>query len=132
MKYSKWDEVVLKVADSFGYKVKVTTPLKVMIIGYEVDCEGDDAQYLCYVPSYERIPFGFQTFQISQRHVRHFEIEPKFIGDVGCFITAKMPIYKHIRTTPGEKCNKCGDWHDNAVKLNDVFICHSCKNNPYR
>lgn len=132
MRYSKWDEVVLKVEDNFGYKDKVAARLKVMVLGFDTDCDSDCAQYLCYVPVYERIPYGFPTFTIDKYHVRHFDLDPKFLGDTGCFITAKMPIYHHTPAPKGEKCDHCKDFYEGAVREDGIYLCRPCKENPYR
>lgn len=133
MRYSKWDEVVLKVEDRFGYRDKFYSHLKVMIIGFDTDCEGSSAQYLCYVPPYERVPFGFPTFTIDRHHAKHFGLDPKFVGDVGCFITSRMPVYKHIVAAKGEKCDHCKTWFDGAIREEDgTYLCRSCRENPYR
>lgn len=132
MKYSRWDEVILKVEDSFGYSDKVTTRLKVVILGIDIDVAGNHAQYLCYVPPYERIPYGFPTFTINKTHVRHFSLEDKFLGDTACFITIKNPIYKHIIAAKGEKCDRCNTWFDGAERHDGSFRCRACIENPYR
>ena len=132
MRYSKWDEVVLKVEDSFGYREKIFNQLKVMILGVDNNSSCDHPQYLCYVPVYEVIPMGFSTFTIDRHHAKHFNIEAKFIGDTGCFITNKNPIYKHLPAAKGEKCDHCGDWADGAERNYGVYLCRSCRENPYR
>lgn len=132
MKYHVWDEVVLKVDDLFGYKDKVFSRLKVMVLGFDSDCIGDRGQYLCYVPSYERVPCGFPTFVIDQGHQRHFKFDPKFIGDIGCFITIANPIYKHLPAPKGEKCDRCKTWFEGAERDSGVYLCRGCRENPYR
>lgn len=132
MVYSKWDEVILKVEDLFGYRDKVYAKLKVMIIGVSTDCDGDYAQYLCYVPAYERIPYGFPTFTINRQHLKYFDVDPKFLGDIGCLITQAMPIFKHLPAPRGEKCDHCGDFGMGAVRTDDTYICRLCRENPYR
>lgn len=133
MRYSKWDEVVLKVDDAFGYKDKVFARLKVMVLGIDTDCAGNHAQYLCYVPPYERVPYGFATFTIDRHHIRHFNLEAKFLGDMGCFITSKNPIYKHIVAPKGEKCDKCKTFFEGVNREDDgTYFCRSCKENPWR
>lgn len=132
MRYSKWDEVILKVEDRFGYRDKFNSRLKVMVIGFDPDCEGDYAQYMCYVPPYERIPFGFQTFTCERIHIREFDIDPRFLGDQVCLITARTPIYKHIPAPKGEKCDHCKDFHIGAIRTDGVYLCRPCRENPYR
>lgn len=133
MRYSKWDEVILKVEDSFGYRDKIPSRLKVMILGFDTDVDSSCAQYLCYVPPYERIPYGFPTFTIDRHHVRHFKLEPKFLGDTGCFITVKHPIYKHVVAPKGEKCDKCQSFFEGVNRGEDgTYMCRSCRENPYR
>ena len=75
MKYNKGDSLSLKVADSFGYRDKVFSCVNVMVLAIDTDCDGDNAQYICYVPSYERIPYGFHTFPINRHHVKHFKLD---------------------------------------------------------
>ena len=133
MKYSRWDEVILKVDDLFGYTDRIVSHLKVMVIGSDVDCYGDHAQYLCYIPPYERVPGGFQTFKINRFHLRHFDIEPKYLGDDGCFITADDPIHKHIPAARGERCDHCDDFIAGGERNEQgSFHCRACRENPYR
>jgi hypothetical protein len=132
MRYSKWDEVILKVEDRFGYRDKVYSRLKVMVLGFDADNDSDSAQYLCYVPAYERVPYGFPTFTITKQHLRYFGVEDKFLGDTGCFITARMAIFKHLPAPKGEKCDKCGDFGIGAVRSDGVYLCRPCRENPYR
>lgn len=132
MRYSKWDEVILKVEDKFGYRDKITTKLKVMVIGYDTDVDSSDAQYLCYVPPYERIPYGFPTFTIDRYHIRALDVDPKFLGDTGCFITARMPIFKHLPAPKGEKCDHCLTFFEGAIREDGTYLCRACKDNPYR
>lgn len=133
MRYSKWDEVVLKIDDNFGYRDTIFVRLKVMIIGCDVNNNSDSAQYLCYVPPYEHVPCKFPTFTINRHHAKYFEFEQKFIGDTGCFITTKMKIFKHIPAVSGEKCDHCKDWFDGAVRDDDgIYTCRACRENPWR
>jgi hypothetical protein len=132
MKYSRWDELILKVEDQFGYRDKINAYLKVTVIGFDPDCEGDYAQYMCYIPPYERIPFGFQTFTCNKQHIKAFEIDPKFLGDTVCLITSKTPTVKHLPAPKGEKCDRCKEFHIGAVRNNDAFLCRQCRQNPYR
>jgi len=133
MPYSKWDEVVLSIEDSFGYGHKLFSKLKVIVIGY--DCNvGYDVQYLCYVPPYETVPCGFKTFKITQAHIKYFNADKKFLGDYGCFITKSTQIHKHAPAETGEKCDRCGIWCGGAERgfNDDAFMCSSCRTNPYR
>lgn len=132
MKYRLGDEVVLKVEDSFGYTVKTFSPLKVMVLGCDVDVESSNAQYLCYVPVYERIPVGFGTFKIDRLHARHFRVDAKYVGQIGCFITAKYAIYKHIQAVQGEKCDHCRDFFEGATRVDGAYRCRACRENPWR
>lgn len=132
MRYSKWDEVVLKVPDNFGYRDKVVSHLKVTIIGVDYETDDSYAQYLCYIPHYENVPYGFKTFSVTRQHVKHFDLDEKFLGETGCFITAITPIHKHVKARRGETCDYCHNWVDSAEKTNNVFVCYSCRENPYR
>lgn len=133
MMYTKWDEVVLKLDDCFGYKDKVVSYLKVMVLGIEVDFNGDHTQYLCYVSPNERIPHGFPTFVIDRYHARHFHLEPKFIGDTGCFITGENPILKRIPAPKGEKCDRCRTFFEGAERDDEGnYRCRACRENPWR
>lgn len=132
MRYSVWDEVVLRVEEQFGYGDQIFKQLKVMIIGVDHSTANDHTQYLCYVPPYESVPFGFPTFKIDHKHARHFLLEAKFIGDIGCFITANNPIFKHIPAPNGELCDRCRTWVDDARRENNAFMCRACRENPYR
>lgn len=130
MRYSRWDEVVLKIDDSFGGRDKTFARVKVMILGVNTNC--DPAQYLCYVPPYERIPYGFPTFIIDKYHAKQFELDDKFLGDTGCFITTMDPIYKHVAAAAGEKCDHCKNWVEGALREDGVYLCRLCRDNPYR
>lgn len=132
MKYHVWDEIILRVDDQFGYKDKVVSRLKVMVLGFESDVVGNRAQYLCYVPPYEKVPYGFNTFVIDRHHQRHFKFDQKFIGDTGCFITAANPIHKHIPAAQGERCDHCNEFFAGAVRDENGYKCRSCRENPYR
>lgn len=133
MKWRPWDELVLKVDDEFGYKDKVISHLKVMILGIEVNDFDDVVQCLCYVPPYERVPYGFKTFAIDRHHQRHFRFDPKFVGDVGCLITSNHPIHKRIAAPLGERCDHCNDFHEGATRSGEgTYLCRACRENPYR
>lgn len=132
MSYSLWDEVILKLQDTFGYKDKVFTKLKVMIVAIDYDSNDDRVRYLCYVPSYEKIPHGFSTFTIEKFHERRFGVDKKFVGDTGCFITSMLPIYKHIPAPKGEKCDHCGQWFEGVERKDGVYTCRPCTEDPYR
>jgi hypothetical protein len=133
MRYKRGDEIVLKVEDNFGYRDKVYSRVKVMIIGFDTDCDGDDAMYLCYVPCYETLPYGFNSFTIDHYHAKYFDLEDKFLGDNGCFITAKTPIFKHVPVTPGEWCDRCNEFFNHAEASDKKsYRCRACKENPWR
>ena len=129
MLYGRGDEVILKVEEDFGYKDKVFRRVKVMIVGYNTDCEGPDAEYLCYVPCYELAP---NSFTLTERHLKYYGVERKFLGDTACFITRKTPIFKHIKALPGEKCDHCKDFVVDAVRVDGTYQCRACKENAWR
>lgn len=132
MRYSTWDEVILKVEDKFGYSDKYYTKLKVIILGVDYNSSGDCAQYLCYVPPYERVPYQFKTFTINKYHITNFDCDPKFLGEEGCLISAWTPTYKHIPAVEGEHCSRCRTWFEGVEKVDNKFTCKSCRDNPYR
>lgn len=137
MYYSTWDEVVIKVDDSFGYKHKIYTGVKVTVIGADVSDtmneESDTVQYLCYVPHWLRLPVDFKTFTINRHHMTFYGFDPRFIGDQGCFITNKTPIMQHIPAPKGEKCEKCKTFFAGAqTDSSGVYRCRACKENPWR
>lgn len=128
--YSRWDEIVLKINDTFGYDHEIYVKLKVTVLGYNGD--ENNMLYLCYVSPTQKIPIDLKTIKINRHHVTHFGVDEKFIGDIGCFITDADPIYRHIPTTPGETCDRCKVWVDYAEKTNDKYFCIDCRINPYR
>ena len=50
MRYRRGDELLLKVEDDFGYDDITYSSVKVQVIGFNVDCSGDEAEYLCFPP----------------------------------------------------------------------------------
>lgn len=137
MSYSAWDEVVVRVEDSFGYKHRIYTGVKVTIIGIDdSDTRMDDSgiiQYLCYVPHWTRLPVGFKTFKITQHHMKFYGFDSRFIGDQGCFITNNTPIMQHIPAAKGERCERCKTFFA-GVQVDDhgSYRCRACKENPWR
>lgn len=130
MRYSKGDELVLKVEASFGYSDKTYRPVKVQVIGFNVDCDGPDAEYLVYVPSYESLG---SSFRLTHQHAIWWDVDPKFIGDDVAFVTAKHPIYKHVAAIPGERCDRCNDFFEGATRDDDdKYRCRACTVNPWR
>lgn len=132
MKYSVGDEVIIKVDDLFDYGYKIYTPLKVVVLGFDSDCDSDYGQYLCYIPCYESIPYGFKTFKIGKQHVIYLGIDPKFLDETACFITAQTQTYRHIPAPVGESCIRCKTWCAGAEKTDGVYKCRDCRENPYR
>lgn len=130
MRYDQGDEVTLKIEDSFGYTDKTYKAVRVTIIGYSIDIEGSDLEYLCYVPPYFVIP---TSFTLRAWHIKKFDMDPKFLGDQGYYITSKTQIYKHVPTTPGQKCKRCHEFTPYATLNSDgAYLCRACKKNPYR
>jgi formylmethanofuran dehydrogenase subunit E len=130
MKYSKGDELVLKVEDDFGYTDKTYRSVKVQVIGYNIDSEMVEAEYLVYVPSYLHIK---ESWVLSPQHARHYCTDRKFIGETVAFIDVHHPIYKHIPAAPGEHCNHCGDFFEGTARnVDDKYLCRACMLNPYR
>lgn len=130
MRYKVGDELVLKLEESFGYKDKTYRRIKVQVIGYNLDNDSDDAEYLVYVPPYEYMK---GTWTLTPRHANYYEVDPKFIGDDVGFIKARHPIYKHLPAIPGERCDHCDDFFEGAER-DDAgnYTCRACKLNPYR
>ncbi len=133
MKYNVWDELILNVEDLFGYKEKVNSHLKVMIIGLNQEDDLMRVQYLCYIAPYMTIPYGFHTFKIAEHHQRYYGFDKKFLGDTGCFITAVNSVYKHMPAPEGRHCDHCNEFFEGAYLEEDTFfLCRACKLNPYR
>lgn len=131
MRYRRGDELVLKIEEDFGYSDKTYRQVKVQVIGFNVDADGDEAEYLVYVPPYEHLK---DTWTLTQRHAEWYGAHPKFVGDDVAFIVARHPIYKHIPALEGESCDKCGDFSAGAVRpsADEAYRCRSCKLNPFR
>lgn len=130
MRYRIGDELILKVEDDFGYSSKTFRSVKVQVIGYNIDGDGDDAEYMVYVPSYERMT---NTFELGAHHAKWYGVDPKFIGDDVAFIPARHAIYKHLPAPVGEKCDRCGEFNEGSVRdVNDAYTCRACKENPFR
>lgn len=130
MRYRVGDELILKIEENFGYKQKTYRRVKVQVIGYNIDCGGDDAEYLVYVPPYESVK---NTWTLSDRHANWYGVDKKFVGDDVMFIVARHPIYKHMPAPQGEKCDRCNEFHEGAVRDdNDEYTCRACKFNPFR
>lgn len=127
MLYSPFDEVVLKVKEDFGYEDKVDVRLKVMVLGS--DYVDEYMQYLCYIAPGETVPYKFSTLTISEKHVKPYAIERKFVGETGCIITSQNSTYEHIKASTGAKCSHCGIFVEGAKSK---FNCRACTENPYR
>ncbi len=130
MLYSTWDEVVLKIPEDFGYGDKVNAPLKVMVLGSDFD--NVHMQYLCYISPGERIPFEYTTFTISDKHIKRFAAEKKFLGETGCIISSQNDIFSHVEAVKGEKCDRCGNFFEGAKRVDSKFKCLACRQNPWR
>lgn len=128
MKYRRGDEVVLKIEQSFGYRDQVFASAKILVIGYNNDCEGDDAEYLCYVPPYESVPY---SFVIQGRHLRRYGALEKYFNDTACVITNKTPIFTHVQAMKGATCTRCKEFIAHAENQED-YRCRACRDNPYR
>lgn len=132
MRYRKGDELILAIEDTFGYdnKDKVYRKVKVQVIGYNIDCEGPDAEYLVYVPPYESLN---DTWKLSRAHANWYNVDHKFIDDDVGFIAARHPIFRHIPGAEGEACDRCRTFIESAVREEGAkFLCRSCSLNPYR
>jgi hypothetical protein len=130
MRYRKGDELILKVEDDFGYADKTYRSAKVQVIGFNVDCDGPEAEYLVYVPPYVQLA---NSWTLTKRHANHFQVDPKFIGDSVAFVVARHPIYKHLPAIPGERCDHCKDFFEGATRDGaGAYLCRACQLNPYR
>jgi hypothetical protein len=130
MRYKKGDELVLKVDASFGYRDKVFRRVKVQVIGYNVDGDGPEAEYLVYVPPYESLN---DTWVLTDRHASWYGADPKFIGDNVAFIVARHPIFKHIPAAVGERCDHCKDFFEGATRDEaGKYMCRACRLDPWR
>lgn len=130
MRYRIGDELILKVEEDFGYSQKTYRQVKVQVIGYNIDCDGDDAEYLVYVPHYETLK---STWTLTERHAHWYHVDKKFVGDNVAFIQARHPVYKHIPAPLGERCDRCQDFSEGAVRdQHGNYTCRACRLNPYR
>lgn len=130
MRYRKGDELVLKVDASFGYSDKTYRPVKVLIIGHNVDSENDEAEYLVYVPPYEHLS---GTWTLLDKHASWYGADRKYIGDSVTFIRARHPIYKHLPGKVGSNCDRCKEFIEGAERdQSGAFKCSACRFNPYR
>lgn len=130
MRYRRGDELVLKVRDSFGYTDVTYRSVKVQVIGYNIDCDGPDAEYLVYVPSYNYLK---NTFVLTQKHAQWYGVQNKFIGDNVAFITARHPVYKVIPAIEGARCDRCDEFFEGVHSSNDeAYTCRACRENPWR
>lgn len=128
MKYKIGDEVILKV-DVSHTDVPYYEAFKVQVIG--CGNGGDWRQYLCYVPGYLTLP---RSFKLTRLHRKHYMFEDKFINEEGTFITEDDPIYDWIPTPLGSVCVNCElfvKWAE-PNKGEIFYVCHDCKENPYR
>lgn len=130
MMYRIGDEVVLKIQDTFGYTDTTYRSAKVQVIGYDTDDSSTYTQYLCYVPPYETVP---KSFVINRTHIKLLNVDPKFLGDTGCFITMFTETYKHIPAKDGALCARCDEFCEGAQHTDDEpYFCRACRENPYR
>lgn len=129
MRFAQGDEVVLKVEDDFCHTEKTHRAVKVIVIGFSVDTDCSELQYLCYVPQYIVVP---DSFTIHDWHVEHYGVDVKYVGDDGCYIDGRTPIYGHVPALPGERCQKCFQFTPHAVLVDGVYLCWACTENPYR
>lgn len=130
MLYSTWDEIILKVNDTFGYDHKIFVELRVIVLGNDVS--NGDTWYLCYIPPTEKIPRDFQTVKINTGHITRYGAKKTFLGEQGCFIIESDPIFRHIPATPGAECKRCKTWVDFAEESEAGYRCRDCRINPYR
>lgn len=129
MRYRIGDELVLKVDSSFGYRDKAYRSVKVQIIGFNVDNDSDEAEYLVYVPPYETLS---DTWVLTDRHANWYGADHKFIGDDVAFIKARHPIFKHMPAPEGERCDHCREFFEGAVKVDGSYRCRACRLDPWR
>lgn len=130
MRYHIGDELILKVKDKFGTSDDVYRTEKVQIIGYNIDADGPEAEYLVYVPPYSHLK---NSFILTVNHARWYHIESKFIGDDVAFIPARHAIFKHIPAAKGEKCGRCNEFTEGAERDYDgIYMCRACRIDPYR
>ena len=129
MKYRVGDELILKVIQDFGYSDKTYRHVKVQIIS-DIDPSAFVPEYLVYVPSYESLE---DSFVMQQHHVTRYGVDRKFIGDQIAFISANHPIYMHMPTAMGEKCERCREFFSGACASEGAkFKCQACTRDPWR
>ena len=130
MMYRLGDEVILRIEEDFGYTPKSVKHVKVQVIGFISNSFSNDPEYLCYVPPYLSVP---SSFIINKRHIKYYDVDPKFLDDTGCFITTATPVYKHLPALLAEKCDNCDEPVQGAVRDTfGVYVCRACRENPYR
>ncbi len=130
MRYRRGDELVLKIEEDFGYCDKTHRRVKVQVIGYNIDCDGPDAEYLVYVPAYESMA---ETWTLTERHADWYGANHKFIGDTVAFINADHPISQHFPSVEGENCDRCNEFVAGGTRKEDAsYTCRACTLNPWR
>lgn len=130
MRYKIGDELILKVEDNFGYRDTTYRRVKVQVIGQNTDNDGDEAEYLVYVPSYEHLK---DTWKLSDRHARWYGVNKKFIGDSVTFIKTQHPIFQHLPAPWGENCDHCHVFSEGSQRAEDgIYMCRACRLDPWR
>jgi hypothetical protein len=123
--YMPGDEVVLDVDTGKEPRRSV----KVIVLAVE-QAENCPTRYLCYVPKFARAP---GSFTITRYHASKYELNVKYVGDDGVFITASTPKTDVIQGVDGAMCNNCRTFIQYAsLGADGTFMCHACKFNPYR
>ena len=129
MIYRVGDEIVLKVAEAFGYKDTVPRYVRVLVIG-SAEYTDSTEQYLCHVPSYERHP---DAEKITRQTLRIYSADPKFLDDQGVIVGSWATVTKHIPQRNGAVCDHCKTFIDYADKdKSGSFTCHACTEDPWR
>lgn len=86
--------------------------------------------YYIYIRDYDGIKGGFVLDAMA---CKKMNILPSFIGEQTIHITPNY-VFKVKEFLDGMKCDRCGDFCHQAQpnQPNDVFVCYSCRTNPYR
>jgi len=88
----------------------------------------ENCGYYVYVPSFYNLLF---VTKINQGLISNRKINPRFLDCYYTFIR-DYHIFDIQYKNDGSICDNCKEWFQYAQKVNNKFICYSCKQNPYR
>jgi hypothetical protein len=95
---------------------------------FEIVAVGDYGYYL-FVPEYLCI---LNTINIDAHRCKHMDINPRFLGEQMIHITESM-VHQVVRLMDGACCCICQEFCSMAAanQENGLFVCWSCRRNPY-